>query len=265
MTNPGGDSNETPASDAGSGSSEPSSGGYEAPPIEQSLGDQPTQMAPQVDPSQFPAQQPTEQFVPPGQPFAPPDGDPITPPGGFAPPSTGYDVPPSYQPQPPVDYSQGGYPPPTYPAPPAYPTPPSYPPPSAQQSYPPYPDPSAFGPPPGYGAPAYPPPPPQFGGPPGYPPPPSAYPPPSGYPGAYQGYGQPQSETNQLAIWSLVASLIGILCTIGSIAGIAMGVIALNQIKQSRQGGHGLAVAGIAVGIATLIVSIIWTAFAFST
>ena len=31
------------------------------------------------------------------------------------------------------------------------------------------------------------------------------------------------------------------------------------------QGGHGLAIAGIGVGIATLIISIIWTAFAFST
>ena len=36
MTNPGGDSSETPASDSGSGSSEPSSSGFEAPPIEQS-------------------------------------------------------------------------------------------------------------------------------------------------------------------------------------------------------------------------------------
>jgi len=61
-----------------------------------------------------------------------------------------------------------------------------------------------------------------------------------------------------------VASLIGILCTIGSLVGIVLGVIALNQIKQNRQGGHGMAVAGIAVGVATLIISIIWTAFAFS-
>jgi hypothetical protein len=76
---------------------------------------------------------------------------------------------------------------------------------------------------------------------------------------------QPQPETNQMAIWSLVASLVGILCTIGSLVGIALGVIALNQIKERRQGGHGLAIAGIAVGIATLIISIIWTAFAFST
>ena len=57
--------------------------------------------------------------------------------------------------------------------------------------------------------------------------------------GPMAGYGQPQPETNQLAIWSLVASLVGILCTIGSLVGIALGVIALNQIKERRQGGHG--------------------------
>jgi hypothetical protein len=76
---------------------------------------------------------------------------------------------------------------------------------------------------------------------------------------------QPQAETNKFAIWSLVASLIGILCGIGSIVGIVLGVLALNQIKETRQGGHGLAVAGIAVGVASLIISIIWYAFAFST
>jgi hypothetical protein len=246
MTNPGGDSSETPASDTGSGSSEPSSSGFEAPPIEQSqpsadAGDQ-TQRAPL----------PSEQFAPPG----------------YTPPSSGYEAPSGYQP--PADYQQAGYPPPTYPSEPAYPPPPPsyYPTPGAQQQGypPPYPDQSAYGGQPNYGGQPYPPPPPpQYGGAPGYPPP-SSYPAP-GYPAGYSaGYGQqPQPETNQLAIWSLVASLVGILCTIGSLVGIALGVIALNQIKERREGGHGLAIAGIGVGVATLIISIIWTAFAFST
>ena len=65
-----------------------------------------------------------------------------------------------------------------------------------------------------------------------------------------------------LAIASLVASLVGILCGIGSIVGIVLGVVALNQIKQTRQGGHGLAIAGIAVGVADAGLSIIWTVFA---
>jgi hypothetical protein len=159
-------------------------------------------------------------------------------------------MPPSYPPP-------SGYQPPSYP-PPDYTTPPGYPPPGGgpQPGYPPpYSDPF------GYGPQAYPSPPPQYGSTPGYPPPPY---PSAGYGGAYSGaYGQ-ESPTNPLAIWSLVASLIGILCGIGSIVGIVLGVIALNQIKEKRQGGYGLAVAGIAVGVASLIISVIWYGFAFS-
>jgi hypothetical protein len=67
-----------------------------------------------------------------------------------------------------------------------------------------------------------------------------------------------------MAIWSLVASLIGIICGIGSIVGIVLGVLALNQIKETRQGGHGLAVAGIVVGVVSMIISALWYIFAFS-
>jgi uncharacterized membrane protein len=46
-----------------------------------------------------------------------------------------------------------------------------------------------------------------------------------------------------------MSSGIGIVsCGIGSIVGIVLGVIALNQIKQTNQYGRGLAIAGIAVG-----------------
>ncbi len=51
-----------------------------------------------------------------------------------------------------------------------------------------------------------------------------------------------------MAIASLVASAIGVLCGIGSIVGIVLGILALNQIKQTREGGQGLAIAGIALG-----------------
>jgi Domain of unknown function (DUF4190) len=216
MTNPSGDSSETPTSDSGSGSSEPSPGGYEAAPIEQSQ------------------QQPDQ-----------PAETPAYPPPGAVPPPPAYQEPPGY--------SSPGYQQPSYP-PPSYSPPPSYPPPAGgQPGYPPpYPDPSS------YGSASYPPP---YGGAPGYPPP-SSYPDTgySPYSGAYGG----QPETNQLAIWSLVASLVGLCCGIGSIVGIVLGAIALNQIKQTRQGGHGLAVAGIAVGVASLIISIIWFSFAFA-
>ncbi|GBE64310.1 hypothetical protein MFM001_07720 [Mycobacterium sp. MFM001] len=94
--------------------------------------------------------------------------------------------------------------------------------------------------------PGYPPPmPPQYGGPQG------------GYPEYAGGYGE-QPGTNTLAIASLVASLIGLLCGIGSIVGIVLGTVAVNQIKQTREQGYGLAVAGIVVGIATLVVSLIF-------
>src|SRR5579884_1651865 len=150
-----------------------------------------------------------------------------------------------------------GYPPPAYP-PPGYP----------QAGYPPAGGhPPAGGPPPGYqdasgyGGPSYPPVPPEYGssaG--GY-----GQPYPGGYPGPEYpgGYGAPsQSGTNTLAIASLVSSFIGLLCGIGSIVGIVLGAVALNQIKQTRQEGYGLAVAGIVVGVATLLVSLIVTIYA---
>jgi hypothetical protein len=156
---------------------------------------------------------------------------PIT--GPDAPASTGYEPPSGY---PPPGYASSSYPPP----PPGYATQqPGYQPPTPPQG----------GYPPQYGGP-YPssaPPPPQFGGQP--------------YPGGYN-YPNPQAGTNTMAISSLVASVIGLLCGIGSIVGIVLGVVALNQIKQTRQAGYGLAIAGIVVGVATLIISMIWTIYA---
>ncbi|MCI4674929.1 DUF4190 domain-containing protein [Candidatus Mycolicibacterium alkanivorans] len=149
---------------------------------------------------------------------------------------SGYDAPP----QPPsapayTGYeAPSGYPPPSYP-PPGYSPQPGYQPPAPPQG--------------GYPPPGYPPPPPpqQYGG--------------QQYPGGYN-YGTPQAGTNTMAIGSLVASVVGLLCGIGSVIGIVLGVVALNQIKQTRQDGYGLAVAGIVVGVATLIISMIWTIYA---
>lgn len=151
------------------------------------------------------------------------------PPIEESPVSPGFDtpaappVPPAY-----TGYeAPGGYPPPSYP-------PPSY-------------------PPPGYAPqPGYPPPP---------PPPQQPYGAPQ-YPGGSYGYPAPPTGTNSFAIGSLVASVVGLLCGIGSIIGIVLGIVALNQIKQTRQGGHGLAIAGIVVGVASLIISMIWGIYA---
>jgi hypothetical protein len=67
-----------------------------------------------------------------------------------------------------------------------------------------------------------------------------------------------------LAIGSLVASVLGLCCGIGSIVGIVLGVIAMNQVKQSGEKGHGLAIAGIAVGVVSLLLSVLWTIVAMS-
>jgi hypothetical protein len=101
--------------------------------------------------------------------------------------------------------------------------------------------------------PDYPPPP---GGGYGYTPPPPpgyGYPPPT--PGGYgysPGYPAPPPQgavTNGLAIASLVCSVVGLACMgFGSFLGVIFGIIALNQIKKTGQGGHGLALAGVITG-----------------
>jgi len=63
---------------------------------------------------------------------------------------------------------------------------------------------------------------------------------------------QPTSSTNVLSIVALVTSLLGI-----SLAGVICGHIALNQIKRTREQGHGMALAGVIVGYVGIAVSII--------
>ena len=191
-------------------------------------------------------------------------GDEVSP----LPPSSGPEQPAWQAPEAPRDSPE---PPPHYPDP--YQNAP-YPPPSYQPSYPPgYPThPPADYQAPGYqpyGGPAYPPGPPgppQPGGqPPGYGPPPQ----PGGYPGdfypmpAYQGnYGSALPRMNGLAIASPIVSSTGLFCCIGGIVGIVLGLVALNQIKQTRQEGYAPAVAGIVIGVATIIISLIIWIFA---
>lgn len=155
-------------------------------------------------------------------------------------PSEGtYEAPPIEQAQQsaygaPQGYAQPEYPPPGYP-PPSY-APPSYPPPPYPTG--PYPPQQYGAPPPGYG-------PPYTGG----------YP-----PGAYGP--TPATGTNPLAIAALAASVLGVLCGVGGIAGIVLGWIALRQIRRTPQEGYGLAVAGIVIGVAAVIISLIWMIYA---
>jgi uncharacterized protein DUF4190 len=89
---------------------------------------------------------------------------------------------------------------------------------------------------------------------------PTPYGPPRGAPYGYSPYA-PTQGTNGLAIASLVLGIIWIYW-IGSVLALIFGFIALGQINQSggRQGGRGLAVAGIICAfawIALLVIAII--------
>ncbi|EHI13001.1 DUF4190 domain-containing protein [Mycolicibacterium thermoresistibile] len=184
-----------------------------------------------------------------------------SPPAGFAPldyPGAGAGTEP---------YQPSGYPAP----PPGAQYPPPYPPGPQQPGY-------GYPAPPPYDAPRYPTPPydpaqpPQFGagqfGAAGYPDPNQpGYPGYYGYPQGYsQGYTQPPS-TNTLSIWSLVISLISIplLCSgllsflapPAAIAGIVLGSLGLNQIKNTGENGRALAIGGIVAGAAVLVMVVV--------
>jgi Domain of unknown function (DUF4190) len=171
-------------------------------------------------------------------PWQPPWDAPAAPPAIDYPPYGPPNYPPAQPPGYPPDYS-AGYPPPLPPT--------GYAQPGYQQ-------------PSGYGGAPYPPMPAPFGAPPGGYGPPSYPPYPAGYhpgPDYLGGYGAMQSGTNTMAVVSLVSSLVGLLCCIGSVVAIVLGAMALNEIKRTREDGHGLAVAGIVIGVATLVVYLV--------
>ncbi|MEV8357602.1 DUF4190 domain-containing protein [Microbacterium sp. NPDC076895] len=95
-----------------------------------------------------------------------------------------------------------------------------------------------------------------------YPPPAPPAPPAYSAPAAPPAYGAapayaayPQGpKTNTLAIVSLVSSLVGVFVIpiIGQIVGIITGHMSLSQIKQTREGGRGLGLAGVIIGWVSL-------------
>jgi hypothetical protein len=62
-----------------------------------------------------------------------------------------------------------------------------------------------------------------------------------------------------MAIASLVCSLVlWVLCgPIGPILGVIFGFVALNQIKQSGEGGRGMALAGIIIGGVAIVLGVL--------
>jgi hypothetical protein len=98
-----------------------------------------------------------------------------------------------------------------------------------------------------------------------YPPPPAGYvPPPAGYPQPYAqpypgyaggSYAQPPPPapgTNGFAIASLVLGIIG-----GVLLSVIFGIVALAQIRKRPQGGRGLAIAGLSLSGAWLLVILV--------
>jgi Domain of unknown function (DUF4190) len=107
-----------------------------------------------------------------------------------------------------------------------------------------------------------------------YPGPPGDTPrPPPAYPGpcAAPGYGPyppypygpaVPSGTNSRAIASLVCGIAGIalcICFLPSLAAIVLGVIAMSETKRTGQPGYQLAVAGLTIGVLTLLMGLLFT------
>jgi predicted Zn finger-like uncharacterized protein/prepilin-type processing-associated H-X9-DG protein len=77
-------------------------------------------------------------------------------------------------------------------------------------------------------------------------------------PVAYGGYQPPPRQaTNGMAIASLVFGVIGIVIPvlIPSLIGIVLGIVGLSRTKDPRVGGKGLAIAGIAVSVASIFLA----------
>jgi hypothetical protein len=72
-------------------------------------------------------------------------------------------------------------------------------------------------------------------------------------------------RTSKRAIWSLVLSILW-LGGAGSVAGILLGISARRRITGTGERGAGLAVAGIVVGVITLLVAVAyWAVIAMHT
>lgn len=83
--------------------------------------------------------------------------------------------------------------------------------------------------------------------------------------GSVTSVGRPHAppatqRTSRLAIWSLVLSILW-LGGLGSVAGIMMGFSARRRIADTGERGAGLAIAGIVVGVITLVFAIGYWAF----
>lgn len=74
----------------------------------------------------------------------------------------------------------------------------------------------------------------------------------------------PVPRINVLAVWSLSLAIVGLgCCGCSSFVAIILGIISLSQIKERHEGGRGLAIAGVAVGIFSILLNILVGLFWF--
>ncbi len=74
----------------------------------------------------------------------------------------------------------------------------------------------------------------------------------------------PVPRTNVLAVWSLSLAIVGLgCCGCSSFVAIILGIISLSQIKERHEGGRGLAIASIAVGIFSILLNTLLGLFWF--
>jgi hypothetical protein len=112
--------------------------------------------------------------------------------------------------------------------------------------------PASGGPPPSpYGSAPPPPPPPGYGAP--------LYAHPGGMPQGYPAYAPAVQTTNGFSIASLVLGIVWVF-GIGAILAVIFGFVARKQIRESggRQGGNGMAIAGIVLGFVGIVGLILW-------
>ncbi|WP_225752794.1 DUF4190 domain-containing protein [Actinotalea sp. Marseille-Q4924] len=79
------------------------------------------------------------------------------------------------------------------------------------------------------------------------------------YGGQYGGGYPTAPKTNTMAIVSLISSILGFTAVpiLGSIVGIITGHMAVRQIRETGEGGAGLAKAGLIIGYITIVLAIL--------
>jgi len=71
-------------------------------------------------------------------------------------------------------------------------------------------------------------------------------------------------RTNAMAVASFVLSLCGallVLPVIGQILGLVFGFMGMSQIKESKEGGKGLALAGVLISAISLVLGLLFILF----